>query len=844
MTLSDDSLTSDERLLREIAQQSALIRNVQIVRSGTVFLSASAEHGVTRRPVFLTIARPQDMDARQQISVVTQMLLAVQDERIGVVIDLFWDERDKDSGWRCLVAPLHRELRPLKTALLSRTGEGYSTGVLEALRTAAKQLKSIHAAGFAHGDISMQNIGVDADGEVHLIDFEHVVGEGNRQRQRIAATPDFCHPDKLRAVEIGWADPKSHQTWDQYALGKVFLDTLAHLSPHSTPELTPRTQRAIRLLGALMLDGRNTKVELALGLTESFFVREHFGNLERVTEALDRLTNRVRPQDRIPELGFNATSVVELGGDRPVPFTVRVQSLLATPSMRALGDFNQLGLICFIWPTATHKRLEHAIGTFGLCVAIVRNLLIDPENPLFQIVVDVEMIKCLLLAALLHDVGHYPLAHDLEEAHHAAFEHERRSVRLIQEGEIAAVLSASEESGGWGVDPLDVASIINGRPLHGSRLSEEMCGLLHSVISGPIDADKLDYLRRDSERLNVRAGAGLDIERIIGSLTVATLPEQRSGLRLAVRAKSRRPAELVGRIRSHMFGVAYWHHSYRSIKAMIQWLVWTCMGDAGIDRDTPIKPTLLASRLYAELDRASSAGSWPARNPKGIPSRGALPIAEADILRWLVYSGTSEAKEMYLLLSRHQWYRVALSVEHPSSESLYSSQRATSEASTIWEGLARIYALPDDAHYLARLRLARAVQRHVKAWLSPLTEGEAGTIVYDFRSWKSRLLADDRQLFLVDGPDKTRAYQKHLYYTVDAKRENSQIDASKPLDVFRSFDDARLGDDFVATNGAVRLFVHPDYAAFVESGLDVKTLSKLLALSFREIVDSWDLSMG
>lgn len=78
------------------------------------------------------------------------------------------------------------------------------------------------------------------------------------------------------------------------------------------------------------------------------------------------------------------------------------------------------------------------------------------------------------------------------------------------------LLMVPESHGGWGVASVDVASVIeSGTPKSGSTLPRDVCDLMHSVISGSLDVDKLDYLAKDSNALDVQAGDGIDLQRIL-----------------------------------------------------------------------------------------------------------------------------------------------------------------------------------------------------------------------------------------------------------------------------------------------------------------------------------------
>ena len=463
-------------------------------------------------------------------------------------------------------------------------------------------------------------------------------------------------------------------------------------------------------------------------------------------------------------------------------------------------------------------------------------------NTLFSIVMTESRVECVMLAALLHDVGHYPLAHDLEEAYFTAFDHEARSIKLLlNHPGLRAVITSTEDQG-WNSSPENVASIIAGHPLSGSSIKGMICELLHSIISGPIDADKLDYLRRDSAHLNVAAGQGIDIDRVISSLTTAVVLDDKSSLvlRMAVRAKGRRPTELVGRIRSHMFGVAYWHHSYRSIKAMIHWITWAAMEHTarlgGRSSSTPLK---LSSALFKVLDDAVM-NMEPQPELFGMKrifgDENVLPRAEGEILSWLAERGGTEASELFDLLSRHLWFRSILTIEHPKQQEVHGDAAGISHSEIMWNGMDTIYKLSEDKRWRVRMNVARRVQTEILDWIRPQTEGLCGTVVFDFKNMRDRLLAAGkrRRLFLVDGPDPSRAFQKPLYYTRVQLRQSTSVDAVAAIPAVRSFDDKELADEFVVTNGAIRLLCHPEFDSFIVQAIPNEVLRDLLTIALRD----------
>lgn len=108
--------------------------------------------------------------------------------------------------------------------------------------------------------------------------------------------------------------------------------------------------------------------------------------------------------------------------------------------------------------------------------------------------------------------------------------------------------------------------------------------ILHSIIDGPIDCDKLDYLQRDSIHLGVNFGLGIDHERLVRNLIVAyrSLPEHQANneirdvlefAEIGVHEKALTVASSLAQARKDMFTQVYWQHTARCMKAMLGYAV-------------------------------------------------------------------------------------------------------------------------------------------------------------------------------------------------------------------------------------------------------------------------------
>jgi HD superfamily phosphohydrolase len=287
--------------------------------------------------------------------------------------------------------------------------------------------------------------------------------------------------------------------------------------------------------------------------------------------------------------------------------------LVDTKAFQRLRYIRQLGLAYLVYPGATHSRFEHALGAYQLArrtLAMFDDLGLTREVGRDHCVT----VRC---AALLHDVGHYPFSHALEEI--GALHHEEVARPLITQGEMATVLRDA-----LGEDAPDrIMALIRGQsdsPLQG-------------LISGSLDLDKIEYLKRDAFMCGVNYG-DIDVDRLVNSLTLVHDPE-RNVRTVGISEKGLSALESLLFAKYQMYRNVYWHHAVRSATAMYKRLVDTALRagslsaetlasytDEGLLHDlatrapTPLLAALRERRLYkrlvecpaAELD--SGVGEW------------------------------------------------------------------------------------------------------------------------------------------------------------------------------------------------------------------------------------------
>ena len=256
----------------------------------------------------------------------------------------------------------------------------------------------------------------------------------------------------------------------------------------------------------------------------------------------------------LPELAaLNAPrGVIRIPPEIDVPLTPRLRQLIDTREFRRLAHISQLGLVALVYPAANHTRFEHSLGVYRNALFFLNRLAHDER---FEAVIRPADAELFLLAALFHDLGHWPFCHPIEDMKLPEVpQHELFANSFLLEGEIADTVRDE-----WGVSPRDIVSLLSEKP----RTTKTR--ILASMLSGPIDIDKIDYLFRDSLHAGVPYGRNFDQSRLIGSLCL-----NEAGDGLAITEKGKTAAEMMVFSRYVMFSEVYWHHAVRSATAMLQ----------------------------------------------------------------------------------------------------------------------------------------------------------------------------------------------------------------------------------------------------------------------------------
>ena len=224
--------------------------------------------------------------------------------------------------------------------------------------------------------------------------------------------------------------------------------------------------------------------------------------------------------------------------------------LIEHPYLQRLRRIKQLGLTSFVYPGATHTRFQHALGAVYLMVQAIDNIRQKGTT------ITDEEAEAASAAILLHDIGHGPFSHALEESIISGVTHEDLSLLLMN--------NLNEEFGG----KLDMAlAIFNNN--HPNKF-------LHQLVSGQLDMDRMDYLMRDSFYAGVAEGT-IGTERIIKMLNVI------DG-QLVVEAKGIYSIEKFLIARRLMYWQVYFHKTVIAAENLLLQLLRRAKELAGIDK--------------------------------------------------------------------------------------------------------------------------------------------------------------------------------------------------------------------------------------------------------------------
>ncbi|MCI0561423.1 MAG: HD domain-containing protein [Nitrososphaera sp.] len=368
-------------------------------------------------------------------------------------------------------------------------------------------------------------------------DYEH------RRLTKVIGIHDFLHPDLSQYWTSGQPIPEGLLTsdharrFDLFSLAEGFHKIHVGIHPDSDEK------RSYDGLGQVIECLRNWGPE--------------------VTFDIDRAMRAIARTEEV----WREPTLFRLSGGANVTLPMHFVHLVDCPEFQRLRGVYQLSLTHFIYPSATHSRFSHSLGAFDLCNRYIAALLAN--SPEFRSRFDDHELKALKIASLLHDVGHYPFAHYIEE---------------LWGKEVVRPRNLNINHAALGRDILESKLECRGVRL-GRELQWWLCKILgedavqridkvwktpvlREMVNGPIDCDKVDYLRRDGLACGVPYADSIDVARLLSSLAVVYNDVEQPGL--GVSPKGLAPVESILNARYHLFSEVYWHKGGRGIAALVK----------------------------------------------------------------------------------------------------------------------------------------------------------------------------------------------------------------------------------------------------------------------------------
>lgn len=241
-----------------------------------------------------------------------------------------------------------------------------------------------------------------------------------------------------------------------------------------------------------------------------------------------------------------------------IAFETRFFALISTSEFQRLSRIKQLSSEYMVFPTALHNRFSHSIGTFFVMGKLVERL----EEALAEhhIHVTREQKDLALCSALLHDIGHGPFSHTFEKIS-GSFSHEHWTAEILRNTDTEIHHALCEHFSPDFSDKL--AGIFTNK---NNDSEDNIITLISQLISSQMDADRMDYLLRDSYFTGVSTG-WYDLHRLIEAIDVARVDDR---LKICVSEKYVSSIEEYIMARFYMHKEAYQHPLKRQLENIVQ----------------------------------------------------------------------------------------------------------------------------------------------------------------------------------------------------------------------------------------------------------------------------------
>lgn len=338
------------------------------------------------------------------------------------------------------------------------------------------------------------------------------------------------------------------------------------------------------------------------------------------------MTDNPRPLSNIPRKGNVKITEVRDVIHGPIELYPWEIAIIDSPAFQRLRNIKQLGFSEFAYPCAVHNRYIHSIGAAHLAgiafQAIFKNHFFSGQE------VYHHYYYLARVSALLHDIGHGPFSHAIEQAMPPAGElklptevtgkdqkrqasHEDYTLKIILDSSLTPVLE--KQFARFGITPWHIACVMNlslkEKDDFFKDRSVSFRKVLHQVISSEMDADRMDYLQRDSYYTGVSYGK-FDANWLLTNLSVH-IDRKTAHLALSNRAIYTFEDFLLSRY--HMFLMVYLHHKSVCYEIMMQKYLHAESCSFSVPADVEAYIDCDDSVVYEHLRKDASKNDWAKR---------------------------------------------------------------------------------------------------------------------------------------------------------------------------------------------------------------------------------------
>lgn len=280
-----------------------------------------------------------------------------------------------------------------------------------------------------------------------------------------------------------------------------------------------------------------------------------------------------------------------------IPISALEFDILQLPTMNRLHYVKQTATAYLTFPSSVTTRFAHVVGALFMGNKIIEQLLHTLDKKDYKKLfgsLDLDfIIKSVRLACLFHDVGHGPFSHSAESVMYDATKsksreiaeakklfnwknkpekdlpiHEYFSYKLITTGEIKKTILNHKEGG---KDLVESASslIVKSNNMKFVKAHPEGYSILRKVVSSQLDADRMDYLLRDSWMSGVKFGQ-TDVNRIINNMTIKKNRSSSGSYEIVIHARALGSVEDMLDARLKMYKWFYQHHTVTATNTLVE----------------------------------------------------------------------------------------------------------------------------------------------------------------------------------------------------------------------------------------------------------------------------------